>query len=154
MYFRNESFLHEAMSESYRKRRQRRYTISIQMTMTSWSLEFLSGIIALVNTLIFGHDDSLEIVTQVLVFIHVFLYFIVIPGSYLLNTEDYKNSIVEKGWGNILSCCLHHKRVVPAQNENLELIVLPEYNNLNRVVSPSVPTISGNVNIETPYKIY
>ena len=55
---------------------------------------------------------------------------------------------------NILSCCLHHKRVAPAQNENLELIVLPEYNNLNRVVSPSVPTISGNVNIETPYKIY
>lgn len=124
------------------------------MTMTSWLLEFVTGVISLVNTLIFGHDDSLETATQILVFIHVFLYFIVIPGSYLLNTEDYKNSIVEKGWGTALSRFSIHNRIVPAQCENAESIDIPVYNNVERVVSPSTRTISGNVNIDTSYKIY
>ena len=124
------------------------------MTVTSWSLEFVTGVILLVNTLIFGHDDSLEIVTQILVFIHVFLYFIVIPGSYLLNTEDYKNMVIEKGWRTIIFCCRHRNRVVPVSNELLELVELQVNNNVDRVVSASVPTISGNVNLDTSYKIY
>ena len=124
------------------------------MTVTSWFLEFVTGVISLVNTLIFGHDDSLEMLTQILVFIHVFLYFIVIPGSYLLNTEDYKNMVIEKGWRNIIFCCRRRNRVAPVSNEVLELVELQINNNVDRVVSTSVPTISGNVNLDTSYKIY
>lgn len=124
------------------------------MTVTSWFLEFVTGVISLVNTLIFGHDDSLEMLTQILVFIHVFLYFIVIPGSYLLNTEDYKNLVIEKGWRNIIFCCRRRNRVAPVSNEVLELVELQINNNVDRVVSTSVPTISGNVNLDTSYKIY
>ena len=133
-------------------RRRRRYTISIKMTIISWSLELITGGISLVNTLIFGHDDSLEIVTQILVAVHVFLYFVVIPSSYLLNTQNFKNRIVEKGWTSAIPREKRNSRIVPLENQELEN--KPYKSNENALNERPIPTISGNVNIETSYKIY
>ena len=135
-----------------RSRRRRRYTISITMTMTSWSLELVSGVLALVNQLIFGRDDGLEIETQVLVAIHVFIYFIVIPGSYLLNTDVFKDRIVEKGWSNIIPRNKRNRRVAPLIKEDTGVQSNQRNNNSNN--NAEVPTISGNVNIDTSYKVY
>ena len=148
----NKSFLDKALSEEVRTRRRRRYTISIKMTITSWSLELVTGAISLVNTLIFGHYDSLEIATQVLVAVHVFLYFVVIPSSYLLNTEVTKDRIVEKGWTNAIPRERRKNRVTPIANEETKSTSI-EMNEINRTKSP-VPTITGNVNLETTYKVY
>ena len=133
-------------------RRRRRYTISIKMTIISWSLELITGGISLVNTLIFGHDDSLEIVTQILVAVHVFLYFVVIPSSYLLNTQNFKNRIVEKGWTSAIPREKRNSRIAPLENQELEN--KPFKGNENALNERPIPTISGNVNIETSYKIY
>ena len=133
-------------------RRRRRYTISIKMTIISWSLELITGGISLVNTLIFGHDDSLEIATQVLVAVHVFLYFVVIPSSYLLNTEIFKNRIVEKGWTSAIPREKRSSRIAPLENEDIEMKGFKS--NENSMYERPIPTISGNVNIETSYKIY
>ena len=145
-------FLDKALSEEVRTRRRRRYTISIKMTITSWSLELVTGAISLVNTLIFGHYDSLEIATQILVAVHVFLYFVVIPSSYLLNTEVTKDRIVEKGWTNAIPRERRNNRVAPLANEETKSTSI-EMNETIRRNSP-VPTISGNVNLETTYKVY
>ena len=134
-------------------RRRRRYTISIKMTITSWFLELVCGAISLVNTLIFGHDDSLEIATQVLVAVHIFLYFVVIPGSYLLNTEVFKNRIVEQGWSEAIPRNLRNRRVAPLMKEDAERTENTQRNNPSNKNIP-IPTISGNVNIETSYKVY
>ena len=153
----NTSFLKTALSDDYRMRRHRRYTISIQNTITSWIVEFITGIIALVNAFFFAHDASLEITTQIFVGIHVFLYFIILPGSYILSTEVYKNLIFENGWGNIFSCRKRRSQVVPSQNDDNEengLNVNKENNNQDNEASDSIPTISGNVNLETSYKVY
>ena len=133
-------------------RRRRRYTISIKMTMISWSLELITGGISLVNTLIFGHDDSLEIVTQVLVGVHVFLYFVVIPSSYLLNTEIFKNRIVEQGWTSAIPREKRSSRIAPLVHEDVEMKRFNSHK--NSIEQGPIPTISGNVNIETSYKIY
>lgn len=140
--------------------------------------------IALVNALVFAHDASLEITTQVLIAIHIFLYFIVIPGSYLLNTEVYKNMIFEKGWSIVFPCRKRRRQVAPApneevqlrcvnkspaSNENLESNTATDATSQNKGIQSNsfakknntkiklvepVPTISGNVNLETSYKVY
>lgn len=125
------------------------------MTVTSWSLELVTGIITLVNMLFFSHHDSLEIITQILAFIHAFLYFVVIPGSYLLSTDVSKNLIVAHGWAKIFPFCQRPNRVAPIENEAIEMNNIPQHNEAHRQIVPiPVPTISGNVNIETSYKIY
>ena len=91
------------------------------MTVTSWSLELVTGIITMANMLFFGHHDSLEIITQSLVFTHAFLYFVVIPGSYLVSTEVLKNLIVDQGWAKIFPFCQPPNRVVPIENEAIEM---------------------------------
>ena len=133
-------------------RRRRRYTISIKMTIISWSLELVTGGISLVNTLIFGHDDSLEIATQILVAVHVFLYFVVIPSSYLLNTEILKNRIVEQGWTSAIPRYKRNSRIAPLENEDEETKSIK--NNENFMDKGPIPTMSGYVNIETSYRIY
>ena len=143
-----------ALSDDYRKRRHRRYTISLQMTVTSWSLELVTGIIALGNTLFFSHHEIFNTTTQILVFTHVFLYFVVIPGSYLLNTEVSKNLIVEQGWGKILPFHRSRNRVAPAPDEDIEMNSIHENNPVEQHSPDHVPIISGNVNLETSYAVY
>ena len=130
------------------------------MTITSWFLEFLTGIITLVNAFFFAHDASLEITTQVLVAIHVFLYFIVIPGSYILSTEVYKNLIFENGWGNLFPCLNRRQQVArrqqdaPEPKDGIESNEVNAQDNDSNEVAAPVPTITGNVNLETSYKVY
>ena len=138
------------------------------MTVTSWSLELTTGIISLINTFFFAHDASLEITTQVLIAVHIFLYFVVIPGSYLLSTEVYRNLIYEKGWHTVLPFRKNKRQVAPEQieesspnsskgNKTGKLQQSESVSNndivMNKTLFP-IPTISGNVNMETSYKVY
>ena len=138
------------------------------MTVTSWSLELTTGMISLINIFFFAHDASLEITTQVLIAVHIFLYFVVIPGSYLLSTEVYRNLIYDKGWHTVLPFRKNKRQVAPEPIEEsppnssednktgkLQLSESVPSNDIatNETVFP-IPTISGNVNLETSYKVY
>ena len=139
------------------------------MTVTSWSLELLTGIITLINAFVFAHDASLEISIQVLVAIHTFLYFVVIPGSYLLSTQVYRNLIIDKGWNIVMPCRKNRREVAPEPIGEGQLNLVRdetspiEENQLNLIPKPKtvqnrsatpIPTISGNVNLETSYVVY
>ena len=139
------------------------------MTVTSWSLELITGIITLINAFIFSHDGSLEIATQVLVAIHIFLYFVVIPGSYLLSTDVYRNLIFDKGWFIVVPFQKGERQT--ASDPTVERQVNSNKNDSSKddtkhddtatqetsdgkKVEAPIPTISGNVNLETSYKVY
>ena len=139
------------------------------MTVTSWSLELITGLITLINAFIFAHDASLEISIQILIAIHTFLYFVVIPGSYLLSTEVYKNLIFDKGWYIVLPYRKNKNKVAPEPINEIPLNGINEAspemeedqpnsdstakNKSNKTVTP-IPIISGNVNLETSYVVY
>ena len=139
------------------------------MTVTSWSLELLTGVITLINYFIFAHDASLEISTQILVAIHLFLYFVVIPGSYLLSTQVYKNRVFDMGWYTILPSRKNRRAIAPESVDEIQLNVSKDAQSVkeenqsksvsnlktlqNKTVD-KVPTISGNVNIETSYMVF
>ena len=165
----NKTSVKNGLSDDSRERRHQRFTISIQMTVTSWSLELLTGIITLINAFIFAHDASLEISIQVLVAIHTFLYFVVIPGSYLLSTQVYRNLIFDKGWHIVIPCRKNRREVTPEpigevqlnvdkdepstiEENQSDLVPKPKMDQ-NRKATP-IPTISGNVNLETSYVVY
>ena len=139
------------------------------MTVTSWSLELLTGIITLINAFIFAHDASLEISIQILVAIHTFLYFVVIPGSYLLSTQVYRNLIFDKGWHIVIPCRKNRPEVAPEPIGEVQLNVVkdepstivenqsvqvPKPNTAQNRGAAPIPTISGNVNLETSYVVY
>ena len=139
------------------------------MTVTSWSLELLTGIITLINAFIFAHDASLEISIQVLVAIHIFLYFVVIPGSYLLSTQVYRNLIFDKGWHIVIPWHKNRREVAPEPIGEVQLNVVkdepstidenqsdlvPKAKMPRNSIATPIPTISGNVNLETSYVVY
>ena len=139
------------------------------MTVTSWSLELLTGVITFINAFIFAHDASLEISIQVLVAIHTFLYFVVIPGSYLLSTQVYRNQIFDKGWYTVIPCRKNRREVAPEPIEEVQMNadkdepstieenqsgLVPQPKVAKNRSSTPIPTISGNVNLETSYVVY
>ena len=124
------------------------------MTVTSWLLEMISGLIAVLVNLFFSHHEIFNVITQIIMFTYAFLYFVAIPASYLLSTETSKNLIVEEGWGKILPFHNHRNRISPLENEVAERNVIPENNHLNENIRAPAPTLNGNVNVETSYVVY
>ena len=102
------------LSESARRRRNRQVNISIQMTILTWFLELITGIVALSIYFISGHNDSPQAANIVLVLFTHFLHFIIIPSAYILNTGVIKERIFENGWLQ----SFRNVRVVPENVEN------------------------------------
>ena len=90
-----------ALSDKNRLMRRRKATVSIQMTMLSWSLEVTSGITAFLLIFCLSRDDNLEAIVIFLVLLNNSLYFIFVPISYLINTEVLKAIVLAKGWFNL-----------------------------------------------------
>ena len=124
------------------------------MTVTSWLLEMTSGSIVLLLNLFLSHHEIFNMITQILMFTHGFFYFVAIPGSYLLSTENSRNLIVEEGWEKVLSFSNGHNRISPSDNGEVERNSVPENDSPDEEIRDPTPTITGNVNVETSYAVY
>ena len=106
----NENVIASLSEESILKRR-RRDTIGIQITIISWLLELLSGIIMITRhsngTFLFvlspqfySEDSTLTppIHESFFAYFGAVANFILVPGSYLLNNEVVKLEILSRGW--------------------------------------------------------
>ena len=108
------------------------------MTAISWCVEFTSGSLAMIM-LHFNFTDELAIVP--LFFADVCLNFIVIPSSYIFNTDEVKQHIIAEGWLKWFNKSFRSNRVAPAANGGLAEAPIE----LNPIPRP-IPTISGNIN--------
>ena len=105
----NEHIIASLSEESIRKRR-RKNTIGIQITVISWLLELLGNIIMVSRYLTWQHVDDTELSNdRIFHFFGIFVTLILLPGSYLLNSEAVKLLIAAKGWttfarNNIARC--------------------------------------------------
>ena len=81
--------------------RRRKARVSIQMTVLSWSLEVISGIISFLLIFAVSRDDKLEPFAMFLIALNLCLYFIFVPVSYLVNTEVLKALVLARGWFNL-----------------------------------------------------
>ena len=106
------------------------------MTFISWALEFTSGIIAVMMYIGFLFGGKL--LTWILSF-DVSLNFIIIPGSYIINSKAIKAKVFDEGWRQSCVSFVRPNRIVPAQNQNLARDAGP-----HALASP-IRTISANV---------
>ena len=110
------------------------------MTVFSWSLEFITGLVLLViNIKIHNPETNVDLISFMVIF-DAFLNFIIIPSSYILNNEVMKKIIMAEGWrkifrGRIKLNIIHSDRNSLESNDgavaNLQLV-------------PN-PTVSGNI---------
>ena len=141
----NRDFLEAALDEASKRKRKREDLIGIQMTVLSWSVECIFGGLVLVVVLfgLSGKETWERNITSTIVML---LCSIIIPGTYLLNTENMKNIVFNKGWSESLRECFHMNtnNVVPIENIQMNPVQnMPPAPNLIPGAVP-ISIISGN----------
>ena len=134
--------MNELLSEDSRARRSKRQVINLQMAVIAWSLEFISGLLLLIYWFL-SEDKNHQLA---LIMIDILLRFIVIPGSYLLNTEVNKALIVAEGWWKSLRTTFRSNKVQPSNNQNQQnnLELMPITRRLRPIPNP-ISSITGNL---------
>ena len=96
------------------------------MTIISWSLEFVAGLtslIMLVRYLLPAGNlviDSYSQTRYFVILLPMFLNFIIIPSSYLLNTEICKTFIIAQGWCKWFTNIFSIETITPSPNAGQE----------------------------------
>ena len=99
-FFRTQTagFIDRILSDESKKMRRRTNLINIKITFLSWIFEFISGIFVLVLGLL-RENGHISIKTfHSLYYIDIFLYFVIIPCTYVLNREVTKRIILMESW--------------------------------------------------------
>ena len=86
------------------------------MTVLSWSLEFIAGMLVIGYTLHSQNPASDDNFILIFVIIDACLNFILIPSSYILNNEVVKTLIIAEGWCRIFRGRVQANKVNPALN--------------------------------------
>ena len=107
------------------------------MTTLTWSLELITGIVALSVYFIVAHNDSLQAANTVLVLLTHVLHFIIIPNAYNLNTRVVKECIMKNGWLRSLHVVGPENNEPEMANENDDFDF--EENDLPAQNSPPLP---------------
>ena len=105
------------LSDEVRKTRRQRISVNIYISFLSWLLEFIIGFLLitryLYTTYIAGEDFEYDFRWYRL--LHSFILFIVLPCTYIINTEKTKEIIVLQNWyKGIRSILLPSVQVGPA----------------------------------------
>ena len=87
------------------------------MTVLSWSLEFLSGLLIIFLSYLSHNQHNVDLIVLVVI-IDIFIIFILIPSTYIFNNEVNKTLINAEGWCNSFRACFQSNRVDPTANNN------------------------------------
>ena len=129
----------------------------MQTTTMSWALEFLAGFILILTYILVEERD--EFTDFMILLPVVFLNFILIPSSYLMILERYKQQIVEHGWLDSFRILVRNRNSVnprilvrnrnsvnPSRNENLELQSINKSTlSVKKTRNKHIRTISGKI---------
>ena len=99
-YFRTQTggFIDRLLSDESKQMRRRTNLINIKITFLSWIFEFMSGIFLLVLGLLRENGHLSTKTFDLLYYIDIFLYFVIIPCTYVLNREVTKRIILMESW--------------------------------------------------------
>ena len=86
------------------------------MSALSWFLEFLTGGVFLTKILF---NDGNNTIILYLVLFDSLLNFVIIPSSYLLNTEVIKGFIIANGWMHYLRTLFPSNKIHPVENQDV-----------------------------------
>ena len=113
--------IHSMLSEDSLRKRHRATVISIHITLTSWLLEFVSNWFIVLLGCLGVQNNTLKFIMLVL---DTFCCFILIPASYICNTEKVKEYINSIGWYTSFIDQFRSRIFKPIQNENIEMRIV------------------------------
>ena len=88
--------LKNLLSDTNRVLRHQRNVLNLLITMLAWLVELFGGLTLVLGSFIFGHGNS--IVTLVLQTLSLLLYFVILPCTFLINVDEWKEAILENKW--------------------------------------------------------
>ena len=117
-HFRSDASVREHLSEACIKRRDKQAKIGIQTSIIAWIVELVGSM-----TVVLIHSFSEELIKSPwMVFTVMSIYFVLIPGSYLLATEIIREHIFDQGWRKSFKIPPLTARVAPVPNVVIELV--------------------------------
>ena len=129
------------LSESSKLKRRRMNKVNLQMTVISWSLEFIAGLFCLGVNL---NPESSPDLISIMVIFDTCLNFIIIPSTYIFNDEVRKRSIITEGWYIGVRGRVASNSIGPASTNDS-----PKMKSNRRQQQTPIPTISGNISGRT-----
>ena len=127
------------LSEDSLGKRHRATVISIHITLTSWLLEFVSNWFIVLLGCLGVQNNTLKFIMLLL---DTFCCFILIPASYICNTEKVKEYISSIGWYMSLIDQLRSCIFKPITNENMEMGIVTRQTIENHDIKNRKPQFS------------
>lgn len=110
------------LTDESKRHRRRATTVGIHITTTSWALEFVTSLIVLSFKVL--DIDDME--TKFILFeVANFCAFVIIPITYISNTEITKEYLRSIGWYISFIDRLRPNKVNPQQVDGIEMNILP-----------------------------
>ena len=138
----NKEFLEAVFDESSKQKRCRKNAINLQITATSWCLELISNVIVLVWWFLAIEHRSTIII---LLWIDGIMCFIIIPASYISNTEVVKSNLPSSRWYMTFVNIFRSNKIHPVAIERIQMNHLPNEEFQDMSVHKPIRTISGNI---------
>ena len=88
--------LKNLLPDSTKKRRNHQTALNIQIAILSWLVELLGFLVSALGVFILGHENAT--VTMTLQTLSMIFYAILVPGTILINSLDFKDHIIESQW--------------------------------------------------------
>ena len=98
--FRNEQKenIQRLLSEEATTRRSHNYKCSLQLSVLSWSIEFVTGCLMLIDYSLGLSNDIFNVWTYVHPLVDIFLSGVVIPSAYVLKSDLFREFLYNFGW--------------------------------------------------------
>ena len=131
------------LDEETKRKRKRDQVIGIQTTALSWSVEFASGGLVLLDVF-FGLSGRDTWERTIIPAIDMLFCSIIIPCTYVVKSESIRDMLSDKGWSLSFRECLHLRTDTVNPQDNIQMNPLQNIPNRNPAVI-SVSTISNNI---------
>ena len=133
------------MSEESLRKRQRQDKIGIQTNILAWSVEFLTGLIILINYLFLNGKIEMENkLYRVFLPVDTILCTIVIPACYLFKTERVRKSIYNNGWIEVFTRSFLSRFSRTSPSQDIPMNQLPNNADVLNNVHDPVPEVQIN----------
>ena len=131
------------LSAQSKHARKRARDIGIRISLIAWSIEFISGgLIILDETLGISKNGTLYMITAA---IDLLFCSILIPCTYIINSEKVKHRVITEGWRRSLKRALPFGRNRVSHVEVLNMDILPNAPPIGAVLRPRTPSISESI---------
>ena len=114
------------LSDEAKTRRSHNYKCSLQLNVVSWSIEFVTGCLMLIDYCLELSNDTFHIWMYVHPLVDIFLSGVVIPSAYILKSDLFREFLYNFGWLRTLRKLFGAKDASVAPSHDIWIVIKKE----------------------------